>query len=90
MSHKFSEDLLAKIEAGSARIAILGLGYVGLPLAVATAKGGLHVTGFDIDPEKINRLYAGKSYIGAVSDADLVRLRDTQCVAWTDDFRLGN
>ncbi len=86
MSHKFSEDLLAKIEAGSARIAILGLGYVGLPLAVATAKGGLHVTGFDIDPEKINRLYAGKSYIGAVSDADLVRLRDTQCVAWTDDF----
>ena len=60
MSHKFSEDLLAKIEAGSARIAILGLGYVGLPLAVATAKGGLHVTGFDIDQQ--NRINTGGSY----------------------------
>ena len=86
MSHKFSEDLLTKIESDSAKIAILGLGYVGLPLAVATAKGGLHVTGFDIDPEKVKRLYAGQSYIGAVADADLIKLRDTHCAAWTDDF----
>lgn len=86
MSHKFSEDLLAKIESGSAKVAILGLGYVGLPLAVATAKGGLHVTGFDIDPEKVERLYAGQSYIGAVSDEDLVALHDTNRVAWTADF----
>jgi len=86
VSHNFSEELLAKIKTGSAKIAILGLGYVGLPLAVATARGGLHVTGFDIDPEKIEKLYAGQSYIGAVSDEDLVALRDTNRVAWTADF----
>lgn len=86
MSHNFSEELLAKIEAGSARIAILGLGYVGLPLAVATACGGLHVTGFDIDPEKVENLYAGRSYIGAVKDAELATLRDADRIAWTTDF----
>jgi len=86
VSHNFSEDLLAKIETGTAKVAILGLGYVGLPLAVATACGGLHVTGFDIDPEKVEKLYAGHSYIGAVSDEDLVALRDTDRVAWTADF----
>jgi UDP-N-acetyl-D-glucosamine dehydrogenase len=78
--------LLARIESMSAKVAILGLGYVGLPLAVTTAHGGLHVTGFDIDPEKIERLYAGQSYIGAVSDTDLTELHEKGRVAWTTDF----
>ena len=80
------ETLLSKIETLNAKVAILGLGYVGLPLAVTTARGGLHVTGFDVDPEKIEKLYAGQSYIGAVSDADLTELHEMGRVAWTADF----
>src|SRR6056297_1452515 len=79
-------DLLASIDARTAKVGIIGLGYVGLPLAVTTARSGLHVTGFDIDPEKVEKLYAGQSYIGAVSDEELVALRDTDRVAWTADF----
>ncbi|MFU8778600.1 MAG: nucleotide sugar dehydrogenase [Roseovarius sp.] len=86
MSQNCFETLLARIETLSAKVAILGLGYVGLPLAVTTARGGLPVTGFDIDPEKIDRLYAGQSYIGAVSDTDLTDLLGTGRVAWTTDF----
>ena len=80
------DELLSKIETLTARIAILGLGYVGLPLAVTTARSGLHVTGFDVDPAKIEKLYAGNSYIGAISDQELVDLRDAGRVAWTTDF----
>src|SRR6056297_5708 len=79
-------DLLASIDARTAKVGIIGLGYVGLPLAVTTARSGLHVTGFDIDPEKIEKLYAGQSYIGAVSDDDLNALQATGHVAWTTDF----
>jgi UDP-N-acetyl-D-glucosamine dehydrogenase len=84
--HISSQELLTKIESGSANIAIVGLGYVGLPLAIATARGGFHVTGFDIDDQKIEKLYAGQSYIGSVPDADLIMLRDTDRVTWTADF----
>ena len=85
MSNAFN-DLLASIDARTAKVGIIGLGYVGLPLAVTTARSGLHVTGFDIDPEKIEKLYAGQSYIAAVSDDDLNALQATGHVAWTTDF----
>ena len=62
MSQSAFDSLLARIETLSAKVAILGLGYVGLPLAVTAARGGLHVTGFDIDPEKIDKLYAGQRF----------------------------
>lgn len=86
MSLNAFDQLLSKIEDLSAKVAILGLGYVGLPLAITTARSGLHVTGFDIDPEKIEKLYAGHSYIGAVSDDDLIELQDSNSVVWTTDF----
>lgn len=86
MSDDAFNDLLASIDARTAKVGIIGLGYVGLPLAVTTARSGLHVTGFDIDSEKIEKLYAGQSYIGAVSDDDLNALRVAKHVAWTADF----
>lgn len=86
MSDNPFEDLLSKIDNLTAKVAILGLGYVGLPLAVTTARAGLHVTGFDTDSEKIEKLHAGQSYIGAVSHEDLIELRDMNCVAWEADF----
>jgi len=69
---------------GSARVGVVGLGYVGLPLAVTAARQGFTVTGFDIDVTKMDRLTAGESYIGAVSDADLAAVRDR--FDWTTDF----
>lgn len=56
-------NLLDKIKNRKANIGIIGLGYVGLPLAIEFVKAGFPVTGFDIDPEKIKLLKKGKSYI---------------------------
>ena len=61
MTHE--EQLLAKIEDKSAHIAIIGMGYVGLPLAVEFARAGFRVTGIDVSPEKMALLNAGSSYI---------------------------
>lgn len=60
------QNLRELIEARAARAAVIGLGYVGLPLAVAIARAGFSVTGFDIDPQKVTALDAGRSYIEAV------------------------
>lgn len=68
--------LLRRIADRTAHISILGLGYVGLPLAVEFARSGLRVTGIDVDAEKVNTLNAGRSYILDVADetvGDLVR-----------------
>jgi UDP-N-acetyl-D-glucosamine dehydrogenase len=59
------------IASGSATVGVIGLGYVGLPLAAAIARGGLQTVGFDIDPTKIERLNNGKSYIDAVQSEQL-------------------
>ncbi|MEL6806158.1 MAG: nucleotide sugar dehydrogenase [Pseudomonadota bacterium] len=68
----------------SARVGVIGLGYVGLPLAVTAARQGFAVTGFDIDASKMDRLDAGQSYIGAVSDADLAAVQGR--FDWSTDF----
>ncbi len=60
------DALMAKIADKTARAGVIGLGYVGLPLAVTIARNGFAVTGFDIDPGKIVELDAGRSYIEAV------------------------
>lgn len=80
------DTLLARIEGQFAHVGIIGLGYVGLPLAVTVARHGYPVTGFDIDPTKMVRLNAGKSYIEAVADGDLVALAGS--TRWTGDFGL--
>ena len=58
---------MARIADRSARVGVIGLGYVGLPLAMTAARAGFPVTGFDIDPSKIVSIEAGHSYIEAVS-----------------------
>lgn len=64
-------NLLQRIESGDILVGIVGLGYVGLPLAIACARVGYSVVGFDIDEEKPRYLMAGQSYIGSVTTADL-------------------
>lgn len=62
-------DLIEKIQTRSARIGIIGLGYVGLPLVFEFCKAGFEVTGFDIDPVKIGKLEKGESYIKHLSSS---------------------
>ncbi len=69
ISSPHASDTLARIAGRSAVIGIIGLGYVGLPLVNATARAGFRVTGFDIDPAKIDLLNRGRSYIDAVPDS---------------------
>jgi UDP-N-acetyl-D-glucosamine dehydrogenase len=72
-----SITLEKKILDRSARIGIIGLGYVGLPEAVMFAQAGFPVTGFDVDPERVNKVNAGESYISDVSSEVLASLVTT-------------
>ena len=61
-----AEQLRQRIEHRTARVAVVGMGYVGLPLAETFAWGGYPVTGFDIDTDKVAKLNLGQSYIGHI------------------------
>ena len=63
-----------RFKDGSARIGVVGLGYVGLPLAVEFARAGYRVTGVEASPARAAQLKRGRSYIGDVADADVARL----------------
>ncbi len=65
-STSLAEELASRIELRTARIAVVGLGYVGLPLAETFAWGGYPVLGFDIDDDKVAKLQRGESYIGHI------------------------
>ena len=67
-------DLVEKFENRSARVGVVGLGYVGLPLAVEKAKMGFHVLGFDRSAPRVGKVNAGENYIGDVKDAELLDL----------------
>src|SRR4030066_546879 len=80
------DTLLNSLRDHSARIGILGLGYVGLPLATAFAEAGFHVVGIDPDPRKINALNIGESYIQDVSGEQITRLFKNGRLSATTDF----
>ena len=80
-------DLLQRIKSGEARVGIIGLGYVGLPLAVEFAKAGLHVIGYDVDQSKIDSLSAGKSYIPDVPSEELAAVVKAGTFRATTDQR---
>jgi UDP-N-acetyl-D-glucosamine dehydrogenase len=79
-------DLLRKIEQRSAQVGIIGLGYVGLPLAARAGRVGFGVLGFDVSAEKIASLNAGVSYIGDVASAEVADLRERSRLEATSDF----
>ena len=82
-------DLLGRFADKNITVGIIGLGYVGLPLARAFARAGIRVLGFDIDTHKVDKLNAGRSYIQQIPDSTIVEMRDARFVA-TDRFeRLG-
>lgn len=65
------EKLIAKFHARDAQIAVIGLGYVGLPLALNFAKAGYQVVGIDLDQRKVDAINKGESYIGDITPAEL-------------------
>ncbi|MDP8218515.1 MAG: nucleotide sugar dehydrogenase [Candidatus Theseobacter exili] len=79
-------DLLKHIQNKEAKVAVIGLGYVGLPLAVAFASKGFSVTGLDIQEEKIQRLNRGENYIEDVDSALLSKLVSEGKLKATMDF----
>ncbi|MBO5424651.1 MAG: nucleotide sugar dehydrogenase [Lachnospiraceae bacterium] len=80
------ELLLSKIEKKEIVVGVVGLGYVGLPLAVEKAKAGFKTIGFDVQKEKVDMVNAGKNYIGDVVDTDLAKLVDDGILSATTDF----
>ncbi|MGH6924348.1 MAG: nucleotide sugar dehydrogenase [Propylenella sp.] len=80
--------LMERIAARRATVAVIGLGYVGLPLAMALAATGNKVLGFDIDPEKAAALNDGRSYIGHIADERVREMRARGFEATADISRL--
>jgi UDP-N-acetyl-D-glucosamine dehydrogenase len=81
-----ASQLQRLLDDRSAHAGIIGLGYVGLPLAMAVARGGFRVTGFDVDGTKPGLLNAGTSYIGAVADSELSKHVAAKKFQATNDF----
>jgi UDP-N-acetyl-D-glucosamine dehydrogenase len=81
-----AEALHDKIRARTARVGIIGLGYVGLPLAVEFAKAGFDVTGIDVSREKAAKVNAGESYIPDIPNPQLAELTNTGRLRATTDF----
>lgn len=78
--------LLKKIERKELTVGVVGLGYVGLPLAVEKAKAGFKTIGFDVQKEKVKLVNEGHNYIGDVVDSDLKVLVENGMLKATTDF----
>lgn len=78
--------LVQKIQDKQARVGVIGLGYVGLPLAVEFARAGFQVVGFDVDESKIAEINAGRSYIPDVAQDELAEVVRTGHLRATMDF----
>ncbi|SHK23455.1 UDP-N-acetyl-D-glucosamine dehydrogenase [Hathewaya proteolytica DSM 3090] len=83
---KLRETLMDKINNRTAKLGVVGLGYVGLPLAVEKAKAGFDVIGFDVQDTKVNMVNEGKNYIGDIVDSDLSKLVSEGKLRATTDF----
>ncbi len=79
-------SLIKHFKDKSAKISILGLGYVGLPLAVVFAEAGFHVTGIDPIPEKMEMLNRGESYIMDIPSPKIKQLVSSGMLKGTTDF----
>ncbi len=79
-------DLESKIAQRSAHVAVIGLGYVGLPLTTAFAKAGFRVTGIDVDEEKVAAIGRGESYIPDVASAELAPHVEQGRLTATSDY----
>jgi UDP-N-acetyl-D-glucosamine dehydrogenase len=80
------DELIKKLQNKTAKLGVVGLGYVGLPLAVEKAKAGYQVIGFDVQSSKVDMVNKGHNYIGDIVDSDLERLVKSGNLKATTDF----
>ncbi len=83
------DTLIERIESRNATVAVIGLGYVGLPLSRAIAGTGHRVIGYDVDPAKAEKLNSGISYIKHITDESVREMRKKSFEATADVARLG-
>jgi nucleotide sugar dehydrogenase len=86
--NEMKDLLLNRIKDKSAVVAVIGLGYVGLPLAVEKAKAGYKTIGFDVQKEKIDMVNRGENYIGDVVDSELEDIVKNGFLSATSDFSI--
>ena len=84
MSH--FKEILEKIEKKQAVVGIVGLGYVGLPLAVEIAQAGYKTIGFDVQPQKVDMVNKGVNYIGDIVNSVLEDVVKSGKLSATSDF----
>ena len=87
---KIARERLERIESRKAKIGIIGLGYVGLPLSLLFAEAGFTVTGFDIDDKKVTDLEAGRSYIFRITAEEIQSARSNGFTATSDFSKLSD
>ena len=83
------QDWIGRVEGREARVGIVGLGYVGLPLALEFGRAGFGVLGFDVDVNKVEKLNRGESYIFRIGPEQIVAARQQGFAATTDFARVG-
>lgn len=86
ITHDHATRLATAIADGTVSVGVIGLGYVGLPLALAFVERGFHVLGFDVDPRKLEAITAGHDYIRHIGDGRVARANATGRFAATTDF----
>ena len=83
---KYKNEFLKKIEANTLRVGIIGLGYVGLPLAVAFARKNVSVLGFEKSEVKVKKINSGVNYISDIENTDLTAVTENGTLSATTDF----
>src|SRR6185436_9309392 len=78
--------LFERIKAREAKVGVVGMGYVGLPLGMAFAEAGFPVVGLDVDARKVAKVNAGESYIQHIPSGPLKKLTDAKKLSATSDF----
>jgi UDP-N-acetyl-D-glucosamine dehydrogenase len=86
MLNDLGRALVGKLESRRARVGVIGLGYVGLPLLVELARAGFDAVGIDVDHSKVESVGRGRSYVGDVTDAALGEVLEQKRVTATTDF----
>src|ERR1035441_4545762 len=87
---QIAQERLDRLEARTAKIGVIGLGYVGLPLSLLLSEAGFKVTGFDIDARKVTDLDAGRSYIFRIAATEIQGALEQGFTATTDFAHLSD